>query len=103
MKILFHLAHPAHYHMFKYVIRNLISKGHSIKITINTKDILEQLLIIDGIQYENILPKRRKYNTKLHALLTLIKKDIKIFLHKLIAVLNRIYNIFFSSHKNASA
>ncbi|MCD4680711.1 MAG: DUF354 domain-containing protein [Bacteroidales bacterium] len=79
MKILFHLAHPAHYHMFKYVIRNLISKGHSIKITINTKDILEQLLINDGIQYENILQKRRKYNTKFHALLALIKKDIKLF------------------------
>lgn len=79
MKILFHLAHPAHYHMFKYVIQNLISKGHSIKITINTKDILEQLLINDNIQYKNILPIRRKYNTKLHALLALIKKDIKLF------------------------
>lgn len=79
MKILFHLAHPAQYHMFKYVIRNLILKGHTIKITINTKDILEQLLIADGIQYENILPKRRKRNTKLSALLTLLKKEFKIF------------------------
>lgn len=79
MKILFHLAHPAQYHMFKYVIRNLIQKGHSIKITINTKDILEQLLIADGIEYENILPKRRKRNTKLSILLTLLKKDFKIF------------------------
>ena len=78
MKILFHIAHPAQYHMFKYVIQNLIAKGHTIKITINTKDILEQLLIADGIQYENILPKHRKYNTKLSTLLTLIKKDIKI-------------------------
>lgn len=39
MKILFHLAHPAQYHMFKNVIENLKQKGHKIKITINTKDI----------------------------------------------------------------
>lgn len=78
MKVLFHLAHPAQYHMFKYVIRNLIEIGHDVKITINTKDILEQLLIADGVEYENILPKRRKYNTKLSTLFTLIKKDIKI-------------------------
>jgi predicted glycosyltransferase len=64
--------------MFKYVIRNLIAKGHIIKVTINTKDILEQLLIADGMQYENILPKRRSRNTKMYALLTLLKKDIKI-------------------------
>lgn len=60
--------------MFKYVIRNLITKGHVIKITINTKDILENLLIADGIQYENILPERRKKNTKLAALITLMRK-----------------------------
>lgn len=78
MKVLFHLAHPAQYHMFKYLMHNLIQKGHTVKITINTKDILEQLLIADGIQFENILPERRKYNTKLSALFTLIKKDFKI-------------------------
>jgi uncharacterized protein len=79
MKILIHLAHPAQYHMFKYIIRNLIQKGHSIKVTINTKDILEQLLIEDGVSYENILHKRRLHNTKLSTFLTLLKKDCKIF------------------------
>jgi uncharacterized protein len=79
MRILFHLAHPAQYHMFKHVIRNLTKNGHTIKITINTKDILEQLLIADGVQYENILPIRRKRNNKFSTLLTLVKKDIQIF------------------------
>lgn len=79
MKILIHLAHPSQYHMFKHVIKNLVKNGHIIKITINTKDILEQLLIADGIPYENILPERRKRNTKLSALFTLVKKDFKLF------------------------
>jgi hypothetical protein len=65
--------------MFKYLIKNLQDKGHTIKISINTKDILEELVRADGIDYENILPLRRKRNSKLAALLTLIKKDFKIF------------------------
>lgn len=65
--------------MYKYVIHNLTQKGHTIKITINTKDILEQLLIADGLAYENILPIRRKRNTKLLTVFTLLKKDLKIF------------------------
>lgn len=79
MRILFHLAHPAQYHMFKYAVRNLMQAGHIIKVTINTKDILEQLLIADGVQYENILPKRRKHNTKIASLFTLFIKDFKLF------------------------
>ena len=55
MRVLFHLGHPAHYHMYKIVIKNLIGLGHFVKITINTKDILEQLLLADGIDYENIV------------------------------------------------
>lgn len=78
MRILFHFGHPAHYHMYKFVIKNLKQIGHFVKITINTKDILEQLLIADGIEYENILPKRRSRNTKLKALLSFLKKDVKL-------------------------
>ena len=80
MKILIHLAHPAQYHMYKYMINNLKKKGHHIKVTINTKDILEDLLVADKVEFENILPVRRKKNTKWAALLTLIKKDFKIFI-----------------------
>lgn len=78
MKILFHISHPAQYHMFKHLIANLKNKGHFIIITINTKDILEKLLIEDNVPYLNILLKRRQYNNKLTALLALIKKDLQI-------------------------
>jgi uncharacterized protein len=79
MKILFHIAHPAQYHMFKNLITYLQHKGHTIKITINTKDILESLLIEDNVPYENILPNRRKKNDKISTFMTLFKKDIQIF------------------------
>jgi predicted glycosyltransferase len=65
--------------MFKNLIYKLENSGHAVKITINTKDILEDLIIESGIPYENILVKRRKKNTKLTALLTLLKKDILLF------------------------
>ena len=57
MKILFYLAHPAHYHLFKNVIKKLNSKNHKTLITIKKKDVLEQLLIENSLPYFNILPK----------------------------------------------
>lgn len=65
--------------MFKHLIHRLIDDGHQVKITINTKDILEDLLKASNLPYENILTKRRKKNTKLTALITLLKKDIRSF------------------------
>lgn len=60
MKILFHLGHPAHFHLFKNVIKNLQNNSHEIIILIKTKDVLEELLIESGIEYLNILPEGRK-------------------------------------------
>lgn len=79
LKILFHIAHPAQFHMFKHLIHRLIDDGHHIKITINTKDILEDLLKASNLPYENILKKRRKKNTRLAAILALLKKDMRLF------------------------
>ena len=42
-KICFHLAHPAHYHLFKNVIKGLERKNEII-ITFNKKDVLKHLL-----------------------------------------------------------
>lgn len=44
MKVIFHLAHPAHFHLFKNVINCLISKRTAVVITYNDKDILEELI-----------------------------------------------------------
>ena len=41
MKILFHLGHPAHFHLFKNTIKNLIKDGNKIFIIIQKKDVLE--------------------------------------------------------------
>ena len=54
MNILIQLGHPAHFHLYKNVIRSLKEKGHSIFILIKTKDILEQLLQEEGLEYVNI-------------------------------------------------
>lgn len=60
MKILFHLGHPAHFHLFKNVIENLKSNSHEIIILIKSKDILEDLLFESNLEYLNILPQGRK-------------------------------------------
>tara|TARA_B110000008_G_scaffold271107_1_gene302165 strand:+ start:3020 stop:4114 length:1095 start_codon:yes stop_codon:yes gene_type:complete len=60
MKILFHLGHPAHFHLFKNVIINLIKNKHEVFILIKKKDILEDLLKESGFSYHNILPKGRR-------------------------------------------
>lgn len=60
MRFLFYLAHPAHFHLFKFTIGHLQAEGHEVKITIKTKDVLQQLLDESGINYINISPKEKK-------------------------------------------
>ena len=54
MNILIQLSHPAHFHLYKNVAKNLIANGHHVLFVIKTKDILEQLLKNAGLPYENI-------------------------------------------------
>ena len=60
MNILFYLAHPAHYHLFKNVIKNLKYDNHKVFITIKKKDVLEKLLQENNESYINILKAGRK-------------------------------------------
>lgn len=53
-KILFYLGHPAQYHFVKNTVARLKNDGHEVLILIKTKDILENLLNEDGVEYENI-------------------------------------------------
>ena len=55
MNILVQLSHPAHFHLFRSVIRNLMAEGHKVFVLIKTKDILEDLLKQSGLPYYNIL------------------------------------------------
>ncbi len=59
MKILFALNHPAHYYLFKYVVKGLEDKGHKVFIVIKDKDILEKLLIEENIEYFKLSHKRK--------------------------------------------
>jgi uncharacterized protein len=60
LNILFYLAHPGHYHLFKNIIKELKSRGNSVYITIQSKDVLEQLLIENNEIYHNVLKSGRK-------------------------------------------
>lgn len=77
MKVLFHLGHPAHFHLFKNVIQKLNETGHSTVVAIKKKDVLEDLLISSGIPYTNILPDGRKDN-KISIGVGQLKQDFQI-------------------------
>jgi len=76
-KYIFYLGHPAHFHLFKFVINDLIQNGNDVKILIKKKDILEQLLIDMRWNYHNILPKGRKDN-KISIAMGMIRRDLAL-------------------------
>ena len=59
-RFLFFFVHPGKYHLFKFLIRHLIEKGHRVDIAIVTKDILEDLIIKEGWCYTNVFPEGRR-------------------------------------------
>lgn len=63
MNILFYIGHPAQYHFIKNTMANLLKDGHSVRVLIKTKDVLENLLKEDGVDYTNIQTKSRKNNS----------------------------------------
>lgn len=54
MNVLIQLSHPAQYHSFKNVARNLMNDGHQVLVVIKSKDILEDLLKEAGLPYVNV-------------------------------------------------
>jgi predicted glycosyltransferase len=78
MKILFHLGHPAHFHLFKIVIGNLKNSGHQVFILIKKKDVLEELLEQEHMDYFNILPEGRK-DSKIGLAVGQIKQDVRMW------------------------
>jgi hypothetical protein len=51
MKILVDINHPAHVHLFKYVIAELRKRGHNVIITASQKDLSYKLLDAYGFDY----------------------------------------------------
>jgi len=62
MNYLFFLGHPAHFHLFKNIIKSLENRQHNVKVLIKSKDILEELCVNEGMSFENIYPKIRGEN-----------------------------------------
>ena len=60
-KILFHLCHPAHFHLLKNVIKSL-KNTNEIFVIIKQKDVLVNLLKSSGLPFINILPETRSNN-----------------------------------------
>lgn len=84
MKITFFLVHPAHFHLFKNPMRQLLEKKHEIEILIIKKDVLEQLLINDNWEYYDLIPKGRKFNSLpkiLFPIFGLLLTDYKLTQH----------------------
>lgn len=78
MKILVYIAHPAQYHFYKYIIKDLQSHGHTIKLLIKSKDIVETLLREENTSYENVLPEGR--GDQLSSMFfSMLKRDYRVF------------------------
>ena len=77
MKLLFYLHHPAHFHLFKNIIFRLKNK-HEITILASKKDILEDLLTNQGLDFINVLPKGCK-NNKISRAIGLLLQDWCLF------------------------
>ncbi len=82
MKVLAYLSHPADYHMLKHVIKNLRSKGHTVKVFARGKDILLDLLKTEGVACTVVKSKERK-SSVFHGALWIIEDFIKMFYHNL--------------------
>lgn len=84
MKILFKLNHPAHYHLFKNLIKILKTQHYEIIIAIKNKDILRELLILSNEKYIEIIePLKKKENNKFSIIfgnfVEIFQQDYKLY------------------------
>lgn len=77
MHVLIYLHHPAHFYLFKHTIRKLKQDGHRLTLIATKKDVLEDLLRKEGLEYRNFLPHGRKDN-KWSIALGLLKQDLRL-------------------------
>lgn len=82
MKVLVALNHPAHYYLFKYTAQLLIAKGYQVKYVIRDKDVLEQLLICEKVDYikinETRTGKSNKYRVIFRKLSDVLIQDVRL-------------------------
>jgi predicted glycosyltransferase len=76
MKYLFDIGHPAEFHYFKLVIRNLEKKGHQVLITARDKDVNLELLKKSGLEF---ICTGRNIPSRLGKMFTLFRNDYHIY------------------------
>lgn len=81
-KLLFFLNHPAQYHLFKNSIHQLKQRGHTVKVIIVKKDVLEDLVKAEGWDYINLFPEGRRYKNYpalVTAIVNLFKTEMRLW------------------------
>lgn len=76
MRYLFDIGHPAEFHYFKLVIRNLEKKGHQVLVTARDKDVTLELLKKSGLEF---ICTGRNIPSRLGKMFTLFRNDYHIY------------------------
>ena len=77
MKVLFMISHPAHFHMFRYTIKNLEQDGHKVVNVIRPKDVLERLCIDAKMPFYKVKDRPKKWGM-FGLALSLIEKTFEV-------------------------
>lgn len=64
MRCIFDLGHPAHFHLFRHVIRKLKARGDDVVIVAREKDCLTALLDAKGWEYQSVAAKGSSLRAK---------------------------------------
>lgn len=78
MRVAFFLGHPAQFHLFKYTIQNLRTRGHQIDILVKRKDILEKLVKEVGWDYIVVREHERISSSVINIVCETIKMDLNV-------------------------
>ena len=82
MNIIFAINHPAHYHLFKNSFKELKQKKHNPVFAIKDKDILEQLMNSEKVEFIRLTYKRKArsvFSTIFKGFLEILIQDVKLF------------------------
>jgi uncharacterized protein len=83
MRIIVALNHPAHYYVFKYTVVKLRQLGLTVLYVIKEKDVLEELLISENVEYVKISEKSARktnvFSIVSNGIIELINQDFSLF------------------------
>ena len=79
MNILINIAHPAQFHLYKFVAKNLIDNGHIVHIVLNSnKEILLELLSGSGLPFVCLSSSKKRPKSILGRFFKLMLNDFRL-------------------------